>query len=369
MTEKKSDQNNKPQGIYFSLSFKLILGFTLIFSLVFGLAYFWFYTFATDKAVDRVEKDLRNTLFGAVEQVNVDKLESLLADVPEPAYDEEGNLAYPEDERYWELSQKLYEVFQIENRAYAYTFIAKDENTLTFLTSVGAVFPEEKGGQFGVKYREDCGILDGCLGEIDTNLRALRGEEDIVFQDIYSDSFGEWISGFAPIRNDEGEVIAAMGVDFEANYIKEVQQDILDSILVAFMITYLSLFILVYFLSTTLTRPIRSLTDAAKAIGEGNYNQDLSNLYGHRFRDEIDTLATVFTDMSNKVYQREEKLKKQVAELKIKIDEDKAAEQVSKIVETDFFEDLQAKAADLRNRRRETEERKEAKRKSSDEQD
>ena len=62
-------------------------------------------------------------------------------------------------------------------------------------------------------------------------------------------------------------------------------------------------------------------------------------------------LARVFTDMADKVYQREAALKRQVRELKIEIDEVKAKQQVDEIVETDFFESLQNKATSIRQRK------------------
>jgi CHASE3 domain sensor protein/HAMP domain-containing protein len=50
-------------------------------------------------------------------------------------------------------------------------------------------------------------------------------------------------------------------------------------------------------------------------------------------------------------YIREQGLKQQIQQLRIEIDEVKRQRQVSEIVETDFFQDLQAKAQSFRNRR------------------
>jgi len=55
--------------------------------------------------------------------------------------------------------------------------------------------------------------------------------------------------------------------------------------------------------------------------------------------------------MTEKVYQRELKLRLQVEKLKIEIDENKRSKQVEEIVETDFFRDLQSKADQMRKRR------------------
>ena len=69
-------------------------------------------------------------------------------------------------------------------------------------------------------------------------------------------------------------------------------------------------------------------------------------------QDEINTLSGVFTIMVDKVHQREQALRQQVEELKIEIDENKRQKQVSEIVESDFFQQLQERARTLRQRKR-----------------
>jgi hypothetical protein len=62
-------------------------------------------------------------------------------------------------------------------------------------------------------------------------------------------------------------------------------------------------------------------------------------------------LAETFSFMVDKVRVREITLKRQVEELKIEIDEVKRQQQVREIVDTDFFQDLQAKARAARVRK------------------
>jgi hypothetical protein len=50
-------------------------------------------------------------------------------------------------------------------------------------------------------------------------------------------------------------------------------------------------------------------------------------------------------------YIREQSLKQEIQQLRIEIDEVKRQKQVSEIVDTDFFQDLQAKARAIRSRR------------------
>jgi hypothetical protein len=54
--------------------------------------------------------------------------------------------------------------------------------------------------------------------------------------------------------------------------------------------------------------------------------------------------------MVREVYAREESLKRQVAELRIEIDEVKKAQQVAEITDTDYFQRLQEKAQAFRRR-------------------
>ena len=144
-----------------------------------------------------------------------------------------------------------------------------------------------------------------------------------------------------------------MGVDFEADYVRDIQASIRSRVLWIFTLTYGGIFILVYFISGLMARPVRQLTPIVEQIGDGNYDQDkaLQALYKkRRFNDEMSTLAVVFELMLGQVRKREENLKQQVEDLKIQIDDSKRKRQVSEIVDTDFFRDLQAKARTLRQR-------------------
>jgi len=172
--------------------------------------------------------------------------------------------------------------------------------------------------------------------------------ETKIYPTIYTDDFGSWISGYTPIRDSQGNVVGALGIDFSAVYVRRVQDDVKDAVVPAFGITAILVIGSVLVVSRLLTRRITALTRAAERIGEGDYEQDLSKLTPGRFSDEIGTLAQVFEIMVGKVAKREEKLKQQVAELQIMIDESKRQEQVEEIVDSDFFRDLQEKARKLR---------------------
>jgi methyl-accepting chemotaxis protein len=66
--------------------------------------------------------------------------------------------------------------------------------------------------------------------------------------------------------------------------------------------------------------------------------------------DELGELAQVFQQMAAQVYAREQRLKREVEALRIQIDHDKRVTQVAEITETEYFQDLQRKAGQLRRR-------------------
>ena len=65
--------------------------------------------------------------------------------------------------------------------------------------------------------------------------------------------------------------------------------------------------------------------------------------------DDLGRLARVFQKMAREVRLHEEKLKQQVKELKIALDETRQKGKVAEITETDYFKNLRSEADSLRN--------------------
>lgn len=65
--------------------------------------------------------------------------------------------------------------------------------------------------------------------------------------------------------------------------------------------------------------------------------------------DALGGLARVLRELAEKVYTREQTLRKKVRDLQIEIDKSAQAKQVSTIIETDYFKDLRGRADALRS--------------------
>ena len=88
---------------------------------------------------------------------------------------------------------------------------------------------------------------------------------------------------------------------------------------------------------------------AAAAVEAGEFDPEALAQVATR-RDELGRLARVFQRMAREVHAREQRLKQEVQQLRIEIDEGRTARQVAEITETDYFQDLQRKADQLRIR-------------------
>jgi two-component system cell cycle response regulator len=94
-------------------------------------------------------------------------------------------------------------------------------------------------------------------------------------------------------------------------------------------------------------RNVTLVTDAAAAVETETF--DLNTLAAVAARtDALGQLARVFSRMAREVYAREQRLKQQVQQLRIELDEARQARQVAEITESDYFQQLQSRAQDLR---------------------
>jgi methyl-accepting chemotaxis protein len=342
-----TEQNTNPRGRFLSLRLKILLGFTVLFTIVLSISYYWFYQYTNARVFQTITTNLENTLDGTIKGMDKEKFVRLYegesADNPmcPPALGAEENGYYPEDNPlYMEHVNWLYAAQQLEPETRIYTYIKGIET--------GEVIGIGSTGYF----REPRGGFKFCERYTSTNTRIYDGLTERVNRwEPYTDRFGTWITTYAPIIDDSGQVIGAIGVDISAAYVREVRDGILRSGTIAFLFSFIFVLFIVYWFSNLVTSPIVGLANVAKEIGEGNYDPEWrEENKKNNFQDEIDTLTTVFKSMVAKVAQREENLRARVHQLEIMIDRSKLEKQVSEIVESDFFQDLQSKVTSMRNR-------------------
>lgn len=97
-------------------------------------------------------------------------------------------------------------------------------------------------------------------------------------------------------------------------------------------------------------RNVALVTAAAAAVEAESFRaEDLDEVAARP--DALGQLARVFQRMAREVDAREQRLKQEVQQLRIEIDEAKKARQVAEITETDYFQQLQEKVRRLRSKK------------------
>ncbi len=92
---------------------------------------------------------------------------------------------------------------------------------------------------------------------------------------------------------------------------------------------------------------VEHVIEAAGALEGGRYDPASLEAVAAR-EDALGLLARTFARMASEVRAREERLRAEVAELRIEIDEARQARRVEEITSSDYFRDLRDRASDLR---------------------
>lgn len=187
-------------------------------------------------------------------------------------------------------------------------------------TKVGSYYVwKEPDESFRDKYME-------CVPVEGTNLR--------VAATTYIDEF------YAPIRETEQKA--------EQIYLQSRAQAIVALVVVVNLVLLGG-----WWLSSIISKPITALVGASQAVETGRF-EDVNLKNVEKRSDEMGALARVFSSMAAQVYEREQSLKEEVIDLRmkvqvfIKIDEAKKERDLNEITESDFFNELLNRVNDLR---------------------
>ncbi|MEM6915033.1 MAG: adenylate/guanylate cyclase domain-containing protein [Verrucomicrobiota bacterium] len=119
--------------------------------------------------------------------------------------------------------------------------------------------------------------------------------------DYAKDSFGIWLSAFAPIVDSNGETVAMVGVDIAASRIQTLLRRLLYGDLLAMLVALLLAAGLAAWLSRKVTQPLTRLTEFVREVGRGNFSTRLEV----ESNDEFGELAVAVNQMAEGLEERE----------------------------------------------------------------
>jgi GAF domain-containing protein/HAMP domain-containing protein len=196
---------------------------------------------------------------------------------------------------------------------FVYTMRKDAQGQIYFVVDAG--FPTEEGySPFGTPYEEPGPAL---VAHFDS----MSGT--ILESDFYTDEYGTFLSGYAPIFTSNGERVGVLGVDISANTIRAQERRYLSRL---FIIVLPSLFLIVVggvVFANYLAKPIVNLRDMANKISQGEFNTHISDIPKTRELAELalnlnrmtDNLAELINDLEQRVMERTAVLTKKTDQL------------------------------------------------------
>lgn len=313
---------------HLSIRTRLLVVFMTLFTVAFATAFAWFYQYTTNLVIEELRQNMMASAASAA---------SLIDPVEHTQVFESG---VEGDAQYTHIADQL-RMIQDANPMLAsiYTMVlSPNPNEALFVVSADENYEER------AHLREPYDITD--IWEL------VQGfEEPYADTAMGSDRFGTWLSGYAPIRDASGKGIAIVGVDVSAEDVLDAQAQVRYASALGFLVAYLGVFSAAYLISGSITRSIHAIANAAGQLERGEpFDQNALEQVG-RGGDEVSRLARVFSQMAVQVQAREQKLKQEVIALRIEIDEVKRARQVEEITSTDYFQNVQSRAQEMRRRR------------------
>ncbi|MEH6944193.1 methyl-accepting chemotaxis protein [Bacillus sp. JJ722] len=163
-----------------------------------------------------------------------------------------------EGEEYNALVEQLNDVRKSNGILYVYTLSVDKDNQLKIMID-GRDEPSPIGSDVtATTYSDTESAFEGKTGSSD-----LTTDKE----------FGDYVSSFAPIKNSNGEVIGVLGIDVDANLVKDVQEQILSKelpklIMIVTILTLVSLAAIFVFLTKKLN-PLSYLMKVTHYITDG----------------------------------------------------------------------------------------------------
>lgn len=171
-----------------------------------------------------------------------------------------------------------------EEIAYVYT-MRKDEQGIYFVVDASGLNYSDTA-LFGERYTDPSPLL---LENFDTLETAMAD------QNIYTDQWGSFLSGYAPIRNSQGQKVGVIGVDLSAATVIERERQFLFVSLGVIILFSVIIPIFSLLIGDRIAQPIITLTNSANQIAAGDLSHQVN--VGRATR-EIVALANDFNSMA-----------------------------------------------------------------------
>ncbi len=195
---------------------------------------------------------------------------------------------------YQHIKRKLHLIRKANPKIrYVYT-ISKDEDEERLFFVVDSARIEELFSYPGDSYES--------LSEPDV-FAAFDGPQ--VNKELIKDTWGSYMSGYAPIYDAQGRAVAVLGLDMSGETIEETQKVVRQNMVTIFIFAVILSVCLGIVLALRLTNPINKLVLGTQKIAEGDLNVKVDI----NTKDELGKLAHSFNHMAAALKESDKKLR------------------------------------------------------------
>jgi GAF domain-containing protein/HAMP domain-containing protein len=273
---------------FLSLRTKLAIGFSLLAIIALGLTSYIYY------------QNIKATLFQDIRVRLRDAVSIGALQVDALAHSELTNPSQEGQPTYMELKKTLQKIRDAgTDITYVYTMRQDAQGNIIFI--VDAEETEENVSHLGDIYDDASSWLIEIFPSI---------QKPVVEPQFYSDKWGTWLTGYAPVYTQDGHRDAVLGMDIAADDVIAQQRQALQRSLLIFLGSIPLVALGGWSLGSLLTMPISKLTRGAEYLADG----DFSHPVDINTNDEIGFLGQIFNATSDR-------LKELVGNLEQRVDE------------------------------------------------
>lgn len=194
-----------------------------------------------------------------------------------------------ESEDYWEFREKVMSYREDIGALYLYTMEALSNDELYYIVDGSPVGSEEESF---------LGDEVDLLSYDDYLIHILEGETRVT-ELVKDPVYGDYISIYTPIMDDNGEALGIVGLDIAADTLDNITLTVLKDTALTFIIVGAIVFIILLLLLAIYIKrklkPLERVADSAREIASGNLNIDIEE---SKENNEIGDITNSFANMT-----------------------------------------------------------------------
>lgn len=255
---------------YQGLQAKLTLSFLILIMVVSGVSLVFTYGATKTALKETLQEEVKALAAVAATQVDGD-LHSTI---------KEGDEETP---TYVQIRDQLYAMQESHpDIVYMYTYVKSGDDLTAFIVDAEYGLEDGDSAIIGEVYEDTTEVMLNSFVDYPT------AEDEFV-----SDRWGTYLSGYAPIKNSGGEIVAALGVDMLSSTVLAKQDFIGNTIYLIIAMTVVVALLIVLYYSATMSKDIKKLNKLAREVSLGQIDHDVEL----KRNDEIGQLAESFQRM------------------------------------------------------------------------